>query len=930
MAGRRFTLLFLSLLLIVPMSLFAQTAQVGQISGTVKDATGGVLPGVSVEVKHEEQGFTRTAQTDTHGQYRFLALPLGPYTVTATLSGFETATARHNIVEKDKVTDVPLTMKLGATTEAITVTGEVPIVDKTNVTDQTRVRAEEFQKLPVGRSYQALTGFAPGIPTNTGGNVNAHGALNSNNQFLFDGADTTDPTTGTFAANLNYEAIQEVDVYTSGISAEYGRATGAIVNVITKSGGNQFSGSAKWLGTNDNWNGQNRTRNQVTGASLARTKFDHVNPTQSYTLGGPFWIDHAWFFGTYEKQKSTSAQRQTVVVPDNFQQTLVSPFWDARATVQIGANNNVWVKKNNSPTNGFVIDYWGGSQVPILAANAFALTRQDQTANNTTGQWSGVFGSNVTAEFIAAKSGETITVFPFSVSPITGGAPHFSEADGFFYNGATFNGFVDRPRRQANGAVSYFVPLGGSTHSFKVGGDYQTFKSTNQFAFPNNQLFTDVSFDPFKGTFEPDVRDDYDPAVQSTSQGKITSVYARDKFDVAKHLFMEAGLRFEKQRGHSDVGQATVDTSTVSPRLSVSYDLRGDGKSIVLGTAGRFYEFINQNLSDQFAQVPQQGNYNEYVWDGTKYVFSQRFVVGGSNFHPNTNIKPTYDDEITLGFQQQFGTTVGVGIRGIYRKWHDLIDDVNGFNPDGSLFRYITNYGPAKRNYKAVELTYEKRFSNHWNAAANYTYSRTRGNEFADAFSPLGDFVDSQCVTGVDPTIGTNGRIPCSVAQEGANKIGYPTYDRPHDLKVQTAYTFDIGPVSLTTGLAGEAISGQNYTPSRTLTVINPVTGKTTGNTVTYFYTSRGADHLPGYAFADASLEATWRVYKTAEFGFKGEAFNVTDMQNQTAVNNTTYCANTTNPSASCSTARARFGTATARGSFYAPRSFRLTALVRF
>src|SRR5262249_50201380 len=159
------------------------------------------------------------------GRFRMAAMPLGPYSITATLSGFETATSRHNLVENEKTTDVTTAMKLGATSVAITVTGEVPVVDKTNVADRTNLRVDEFQKLPVGRNYQSLMGFAPGMPTTGGGNVNAHGALTGNNQFLFDGADVTDPTTGTFASNLNFEAIQEMTLYTSGVSAEYGRAT---------------------------------------------------------------------------------------------------------------------------------------------------------------------------------------------------------------------------------------------------------------------------------------------------------------------------------------------------------------------------------------------------------------------------------------------------------------------------------------------------------------------------------------------------------------------------------------------------------------------------------------------------------------------------------------------------------------------------------
>src|SRR5262249_34130303 len=125
----------------------------------------------------------------------------------------------------------------------------------TNQTVQTRLRADEFQKLPVGRSYQELIGLAAGVVGT--GNVNSHGALVSNNVFLFDGVNTTDPTTGTVGNSLNFEAIQEVVVRTSTVSAEFGRGTGAIVDVITKTGTNQIGGSAKYIFTNDQWNQQN-------------------------------------------------------------------------------------------------------------------------------------------------------------------------------------------------------------------------------------------------------------------------------------------------------------------------------------------------------------------------------------------------------------------------------------------------------------------------------------------------------------------------------------------------------------------------------------------------------------------------------------------------------------------------------------------------
>lgn len=149
-------------------------------------------------------------------------------------------------------------------------------------------------------------------------------------------------------------------------------------------------------------------------------------------------------------------------------------------------------------------------------------------------------------------------------------------------------------------------------------------------------------------------------------------------------------------------------------------------------------------------------------------------------------------------------------------------------------------------------------------------------------------------------------------------------------MKGQGAYTFNIGPVALTTGLAGEYVSGRPYTAARTLNVLKPGTTTNAGPTATYFYESRGAHRLPGYAFADGSVEATFRVYRSAEIGLKGEIFNITDNQAKTNLTNTTWCENTTNPAASCTTARNNFGTATARGQFLTPRQYRVTTLLRF
>src|SRR2546425_2318190 len=291
----RFTLIALGILaLAVPTFLLADGTLLGTVSGRVLDEQGGGVPGVTVELISADKGFRRTQTTDATGSFKFALLQPGPYTVRTSLSGFTTVEKTRNIVAPDKTTDVNVTMRLAPTEEKVEVTGEVPLVDKTNTSATTTVSSVLTQKLAIGRSYQTLIQNAPGV---TGGaNPNAHGALSSNNQYLFDGGDTTDVTTGTFGQNFNYEAIDEVVVSTSGVSAEYGRAQGAIVNVITKSGTNKFEGSAKYIFANDNWDQQNTTKSEITGASLERVKFDKVNPVYTFTLGGPAVKNRAWFF----------------------------------------------------------------------------------------------------------------------------------------------------------------------------------------------------------------------------------------------------------------------------------------------------------------------------------------------------------------------------------------------------------------------------------------------------------------------------------------------------------------------------------------------------------------------------------------------------------------------------------------------------------
>jgi hypothetical protein len=622
-------------------------------------------------------------------------------------------------------------------------------------------------------------------------------------------------------------------------------------------------------------------------------------------------------------------------VPEDFQQTTESEFSNIRGTVQVAEGHTAWIKYYQSPTTGIVRnDYWGVS----VTGDREALTAQEQTAENWAAQWSGVIRNNWAMEAAAAKYTSRIDVGTFEEG-ILSGAPIFSLADNKIYNGATFVGFVERPREQFNVASNWFLTLGERAHNIKVGYDFQDLESGSQFDYPNRQFYYAESYDPVARTptFGPNSsREDYDSG-PSISTGKIHALFARDKFEVSDRVSLEAGLRFERQTGDSDIGAQTVDTNVIAPRLSGTYDLSGDGNQLITGSYGRYYASIIQGFSDAFAQVAQQTNYDNYVWNGTTFVFQNRVQLSGSGsgFTPNADLKPYHMDEATIGYSRQFGRVLGASVRFISRTWGDLIDDVRTFNADRTINREVVNYDAAERTYRGVQLTFEKRFSNNWNAQASYTYSRTRGNHFGDNFTSLGDYLDAQCRTTVDLTVGANGIIPCAEVQNGANKYGPPNYDRPHNFKLAAAYLRPIGPVNLTFGALTEALSKFRYQKERTVNVLLPGTLTNSGNTATYYYNERGADPVDGMEwFLDTSVEGTWRIYSTAQAGFRVEVFNITDRQEQLRSNAFVWCGS--DAGTGCADARANFGKANSRTSFRGgltgtnTRSYRFSAIFRF
>jgi hypothetical protein len=904
------------LALAVPTLVLADGTLLGTIQGRVVDESGARIAGAMVEVVSVDKGFRRTQAADATGAFVFPLLQTGRYTVRASLTGFQSIEKINNIVEPNKTTSVGVTMRFVNVAETVTVIGEVPLVDKSDTSARTTVSSTLTQKLAIARNYQSLISTAPGVTNNAGGNPNVHGALSGNNQYLFDGVDTTDVTTGTFGQNFNYEAIQEVVVSTSGISAEFGRAQGAIVNVITKSGTNAFSGSAKAIVTNDSWNADNKGVNHLADPPVSwnRDEFDENVWRYALTLGGPLWNDHLWFFGAYEWAEVPSAFSTTATsaahssgTGEEYQEVTDLKLWDAKVTFQATPSQLFTGAANSDPANGFVVDYWGGN---FPAAEREALTLQDQ--NDCGGlclwqaRWSGVFGSNLSMEALYAEQDGDIFVSPFEGN----GVPIFSFADNLFYNGATFDGFVERPRKQANLSASLYTQLFGNSHTFRVGFDYQDLESVAFFTYPTNQLFLVGDFDPVtrRMTLTPgNQRLDFIDPAQSVSTGKIHGIYALDKFDVGTHLFFNVGGRMDIQSADSDVGVEVIDVATFSPRVTGVYDVFGNGKSLLSAAYGRYYQFLVQDIADSvYAGVAQLSNYDLFQWNGASFDFVRSVRVGSAT-PVNEDLRPSYLDEVNFALQQQLGNAMAVGLRGIYRQWKNLIDDRRFIDAEGNKINEPVNFGDElRRYYKGIEFTFEKRFSRNWQASMNYTLSRSEGNHFTNYSSQLFDYADESCNVDGTPVIG---RIPCSEATN-VNRYGYAPYDRTHVFQAYAAYTLPLRWVAITAAPSITYRSGLPYQAQRSFAI--------NGENDIYFYEKRSSRRLPDLYRLDFALEAVFRLWGPIEVGVKGEVFNLTNQQPVVSTSEISLLPD-------------RFlGAPRSRDAFQAPRSYRFTGLVRF
>ena len=590
-------------------------ADTGVIDGRVFDQSKAALPGASVTARNVATGFTRSSTSSERGTYRIEFLPPGTYEVTAELASFTKMLAKDIIVQVGTSTTIDFSMQVASLQETLTVTAESPLVQTTKSDVGQVISARMVENMPLsGRKFQDLSLLVPGTrpsnyydPTKTEvGGISYGGMTGRAVNITVDGGDNNDGVVRGLLQQFSADAIQEYKVTTGRYSAEFGRSTGGVVSVITKSGTNQLRGSAFLFARNDSLNAETFFEKKQ---GIGKQPFQQQQT--GGTIGGPFKKDVAHYFVSYEfnrRQDYKTVDTGGVLPAEEGPQ--LTPFRNhlltAKADFRLSDANSMIVRfarEDNKRENDFI----GGSTLKSAGAlNTNVIN--SIIAKNTT-----VFGSS--------RINEALVLYQYFDNNITANNPDVPgiQTPDFFY-GANTNTPQEtiQKRWQFKDDLAFRKEGWGGDHDFKVGGEfvkshyggffiptlYGFFNFSESLPGNNIDAYLNAIADSFTGSAGNNEADD-----NWTSVG----AYFQDDYHPTSRVTLNLGLRWEVQAGPysndfqtpvlTDLGnlgynnKRKLDKNNFGPRVGFAWDLKGDGSTVVRGGYGIYYDEIFQNIT---------------------------------------------------------------------------------------------------------------------------------------------------------------------------------------------------------------------------------------------------------------------------------------------------------------------------------------------
>jgi hypothetical protein len=882
----------LAMLLALASPTWAQI-QTGSILIRITDEQGAAVPGVAVTITSSALvAGTATGVTDNGGAYRFPSLPPGTYRVAAELQGFQGMMQDGVGVQVGQTVALDFSMRVATLAETVTVTGASPIIDTTSANTSVNLSEQLLQTTPGGRDIWALVEYKvpsllitrPDVGGTSGGLqgvYNARGTTSAQNSQYLNGINVGDPAAiGAAGYYYDYDAFEEIQVSTGAHDITV-PTSGVFLNMVTKSGGDRWAGRTTftWLGDS--------TQTQNIDDELLRFGFrpdtnsvDFVSDI-NVSGGGPLIARKLRMFASFRDW------RVHVNVPAAFS-TLVLDKTDITSGL---LNLTYQVNDKNRLTGFYSKQYYKKPNRFLAGSNTLvqeSTSNEDDVFDVYQVLWNSVLSTNL---FVDARFGLNQIFFPTYLN----GSDQtlVDNATGIRTRNFTSGTERWRDRYQANATANYYVDQAlGGRHEFKVGFDHAHSPVENRVVrWDDVELF----YSSATGLSQNVIL--FGTPFFSKTAVDVTAIYAQDSYSV-KNLTVTGGVRWERLEGYlPEQGSPPsrffpnltrsfpeqrdiINWNTIGPRISAAYDLNGNGRTALKGSAARYYYVVASGGGPLDAANPN-GNYQEnYTWNDVNG--DRRFQPGEQTGTPvitrvdtstisfDPDYRRPYTDEYTGGVDHELMTSMRLSAVFTYRRERDAQASSNPANPydtflttradagrdgvlgtgdDGTFQFYnrtstavnqtfFTNDRNMLQTYKGIEITATKRMSNRWQMLAGYTFSRSR-------------------ITGLSVNTNPNFLINAEGPLSGQANIGGANFngqigDRPHQFKLTGTYIlpwYDIG-------LAGNLNSQSGIAVTRQISVQQTVGGSSTVNVEPL-----GSERL------DARTVMDLRLFKTVRFG---------------------------------------------------------------
>lgn len=695
------------------------------VQGTVRDAQGGILPGAAVVIRNTETGVSRTMTADESGFYRAAALAPGLYEMQVELSGFVRYVRTGLTLTIGQEAVVHVTMQLATVEEAVTVTAAAPLVETTKSSLGSTISREQLDALPLpGRNFTALANLTPGVAGVGGGGLNTAGQLSRNNTFLIDGVSNDEGGVAGTRGGFSIEAVREYAVMANQFPAEFGRASGAMVTIVTRSGTNRVQGRGFVLHRDDSLDAQDPfSKAQGSGkAPFSEQRFGGL-------LGGPLRRDRTHYFASYEGRRLRETNVITsVLVPVNEREHPQTT--DGHQA--FGKVDHVFNSANNLSIR-YRIDK---TEQTGLGIGGLSTRERGRDFTNTS--------QDVSSNFTSILSNRAVNEFRFQYARLYrwNDVSNYTSKTGYTINRPSGN-FGKANNQEQGESQNYWqfienISYTRGTHTLKAGVDVQVVRMHVYFLSNKDGTFTfnvDTPFDPnnratYPTQFTQNVGDpnDYEP-------NELYSGFIQDSWRVGSRLTLNLGLRYETETAFArakDVG-VKDDRDNIAPRLGFAWDPFGDARTAVRGGYGLYFDQAFLNITGNVTvaansigvTIINPGYPDPYSGGAVRPEARSRTIASPDIETPNTHT-------FSIGAKRELFGGLALSADFVRTRGYNLFNQFDINYPDpvtrirpNSEFLRINQYETTGNSwYRALLMSLERRGTRGPSFGVSYTLAR--------------------------------------------------------------------------------------------------------------------------------------------------------------------------------------------------------------